>query len=68
MHRCVREFSIAIVFGIAIAAMAAPAEAMPVFAQAYGVKCNVCHTQVPALNTYGRYIQRTGYAAMDPKV
>lgn len=43
-------------------------EAMPVFAQAYGVKCSVCHTQVPALNTYGRYVQRTGYASLDPKV
>ena len=45
-----------------------PAPAMPVFAQAYGVKCNVCHTQVPALNTYGRYVQRTGYASLDPNV
>ncbi len=44
------------------------AEAMPPFAQAYGVKCNVCHTQVPALNTYGRYVQRTGYASLDPHV
>jgi hypothetical protein len=41
---------------------------MPPFAQAYGVKCNVCHTQVPALNTYGRYVQRTGYASLDPHV
>ncbi|MBV8490653.1 MAG: hypothetical protein JO199_09000 [Candidatus Eremiobacteraeota bacterium] len=44
------------------------APAMPPFAQAYGVKCNVCHTQVPALNTYGRYVQRTGYASLDPHV
>ncbi|MBV9233018.1 MAG: hypothetical protein JO030_03155 [Candidatus Eremiobacteraeota bacterium] len=42
--------------------------AMPPFAQAYGVKCNVCHTQVPALNTYGRYVQRTGYSSLDPHV
>ena len=47
---------------LAIAAAAAaglmaglrPAAAMPPFAQAYGVKCTVCHTMVPALNTYGR--------------
>ena len=45
-----------------------PAAAMPPFAQAYGVKCSVCHTQVPALNTYGRYVQRTGYASLDPHV
>jgi hypothetical protein len=41
---------------------------MPNFAQAYGVQCSVCHTQVPALNAYGRYIQRTGYAALNPHV
>jgi hypothetical protein len=41
---------------------------MPVFAQAYGIKCSVCHTQVPALNTYGRYVQRTGYSSLDPHV
>lgn len=46
----------------------ARSDAMPVFAQAYGVKCSVCHTQVPALNTYGRYVQRTGYASLDPRV
>ncbi|HEX5275496.1 MAG TPA: hypothetical protein VFW34_09505 [Candidatus Rubrimentiphilum sp.] len=41
------------------------ADAMPPFAQAYGVDCNTCHTMVPALNSYGRYIQRTGFAALD---
>lgn len=41
---------------------------MPPFAQAYGVKCSVCHTQVPALNAYGRYVQRTGYSSLDPHV
>jgi len=44
------------------------ARAMPPFAQAYGVSCSTCHTQVPALNAYGRYVQRTGYASLDPKV
>jgi hypothetical protein len=44
------------------------AVAMPVFARAYGVKCSVCHTQVPALNAYGRYVQRTGYSSLDPNV
>ncbi len=41
--------------------------ATPVFAQAYGLSCTVCHTQMPVLNAFGRYIQRTGYAAMDRK-
>jgi hypothetical protein len=42
-------------------------EAMPVFAQAYGLDCKACHTQVPSLNAYGRYIQRTMYSALDPE-
>jgi hypothetical protein len=42
--------------------------AMPPFAQAYGVSCSRCHTQVPLLNSYGRYIQRTGYASLDRTV
>jgi hypothetical protein len=44
------------------------ARAMPPFAQAYGVKCELCHTQVPQLNAYGRYVQRSGYASLDPHV
>lgn len=40
-------------------------QAMPTFAEAYGVSCNLCHTQVPLLNAYGRYVQRTGYASLD---
>ena len=42
--------------------------AMPTFAQALGVDCKTCHTEVPSLNSYGRYIQRTMYAAIDPTV
>lgn len=40
--------------------------AMPVFAQAYGLDCKACHTEVPSLNAYGRYVQRTMYAGLDP--
>jgi hypothetical protein len=43
-----------------------PTQAMPPFAQAYGMNCEVCHTAVPALNAYGRYVQRTGYSSLDP--
>jgi hypothetical protein len=39
--------------------------AMPEFAQATGLQCSACHTMVPLLNAYGRYVQRTGYAAID---
>ena len=52
--------------GALLLSSGAQALAMPMFAQAYGVKCTVCHTQVPALNSYGRYVQRTGYASLDP--
>jgi len=39
-----------------------PVQAMPNFARALGVSCQTCHTMVPALNAYGRYLQRTFYA------
>ena len=42
-----------------------PSLALPTFAKAYGMNCDVCHTTVPQLNSYGRYVQRTGYAALD---
>jgi len=41
-------------------------EAMPPFAQALKVDCSNCHTSVPALNAFGRFVQRTGYGALDP--
>ena len=59
----------AIVALVASAIFAAPRTvtlAMPTFSQAYGVECSTCHTAVPALNAYGRYLQRTGFATLDP--
>jgi hypothetical protein len=44
------------------------AQAMPMFGKAYGVQCSTCHTVVPALNAYGRYVQRTGYASLNRQV
>jgi hypothetical protein len=41
--------------------------ATPVFAQAYGLGCTACHTQMPTLNAFGRYIQRSAYAPLNPK-
>src|SRR5262252_285873 len=49
-------------------ATSGPASAMPNFAQAYAVPCSYCHVQIPALNAYGRWVQRTGYAALNPHV
>jgi hypothetical protein len=42
--------------------------AMPIFAKAYGIQCSVCHTVVPALNAYGRYVQATGYSSLNRDV
>lgn len=57
---------------IAVAALAvsatSTAQAMPVFAKAYGLQCSTCHTVVPALNAYGRYVQRTGYSSLNREV
>lgn len=53
---------------IIILATTKSARAMPNFAQAYGIKCSECHIQIPALNAYGRYVQRTGYAGLNPHV
>lgn len=36
-------------------------DAMPPFAQAVGQNCTLCHTMMPGLNAYGRYILRTFY-------
>jgi mono/diheme cytochrome c family protein len=44
------------------------AVALPTFAQAYQVDCSVCHTMVPALNAYGRYVQSTAFGALDPAI
>lgn len=61
-----KRFMLAALIGsVAAFASAGVASAMPPFAQAYGMRCEVCHTQVPALNAYGRYVQRTGYASLD---
>lgn len=37
---------------------------MPPFAQAEGQNCSLCHTMMPGLNAYGRYILRTFYGAI----
>src|SRR5579872_689255 len=49
-----------------IPSLARQTDAMPTFAQAYGLDCKVCHSEVPSLNAYGRYVQRTMYAGLDP--
>jgi hypothetical protein len=58
-------------FGLLVPGMfAAPKaiQAMPTFAQATGLKCSACHTMVPLLNAYGRYVQRTAYSAIPRQI
>jgi len=65
----VRRLVLASIFPLlALVASARSAGAMPVFAEAYGYDCSKCHIQVPALNSYGRYVQRTEYEALDRHV
>ncbi len=64
----IRALAIAAVALGAMLACSRPAYAMPPFAQAYGVDCSVCHTEVPALNAHGRYVQRSGYDVLDHSV
>jgi len=61
-----RYLLLAAFIGMALAPK--PALALPTFAQAYHVDCSLCHSFVPALNAYGRYVQSTGFGALDPKV
>jgi hypothetical protein len=60
-----RALSVAAVALCGMALSTARASALPTFAKAYGVQCSVCHTVPPQLNAYGRYVQRTGYAALE---
>ncbi|MBV8074132.1 MAG: hypothetical protein JO140_01795 [Candidatus Eremiobacteraeota bacterium] len=69
MHRRYYIVALALALGLIFFAPAGirRSDAMPVFAQAYGLDCKVCHTMVPALNAYGRYVQRSMYGALDPE-
>ena len=70
LHRDLSIFACTVIlaFIVAIFCASRPAQSMPNFGQAYGVQCSECHTQIPGLNAYGRYVQRTGYAALNPHV
>jgi hypothetical protein len=57
-----------IAFAAIMLAMSRPAQSMPNFGQAYAIKCSYCHIQIPALNAYGRWVQRTGYSGLNPHV
>lgn len=42
-------------------AFAAPARAIPIFAQRYRLHCGACHSVLPELNAFGNYFRMHGY-------
>src|SRR5579872_6194159 len=50
---------LALVAGIITAA--APAAALPIFAERYGFRCSACHTAVPELNAFGNAFRQAGF-------
>jgi hypothetical protein len=60
--------ALASVLGLSLFLVPRPAYALPTFAQAYQIDCSACHTMVPALNAYGRFVQSTAFGALDPAI
>jgi len=60
--------SIALLASALLGPLKQQAAALPTFAQAYHMDCSACHTMVPALNAYGRFVQSTAYGALDASV
>jgi hypothetical protein len=46
---------------------AAPARAIPIFAQRYHFRCGQCHSVLPELNAFGNYFRSHGYRLPLPK-
>ncbi len=45
----------------ALAALRAPADALPLFARKYGMPCTSCHLAAPRLNVFGMHFKQNGY-------
>lgn len=55
------KFSVAALTALFIALAAAPAPAIPIFAQRYHLRCGQCHSVLPELNAFGNYFRSHGY-------
>lgn len=66
MKRTLWALSVGTCLGLVGFGLYAPqrTEAMPPFAQAAGQNCSLCHTMMPGLNAYGRYVLRTFYSGL----
>lgn len=51
----------AVTAAILFSAFAAPARAIPIFAQRYRLHCGACHSVLPELNGFGNYFRTHGY-------
>ncbi len=45
----------------ALAALAPPSSALPLFARRYGMPCSSCHLAAPRLNVFGMHFKQNGY-------
>ena len=50
--------AIAVAFFVLVCA---PAQAIPIFAQRYHLRCGQCHSVLPELNAFGNYFRSHGY-------
>jgi len=62
-----RNSLIALAFIAAWLLAAAPARAIPLFAERYRLQCESCHTVIPELNAFGKYFREHGYILATPK-
>ncbi len=58
-------FAAAIFTGVSL--NAAPAQAIPIFAQRYALQCGACHSVLPELNAFGNFFRNHGYRLPLPK-
>ncbi|HEY0971530.1 MAG TPA: hypothetical protein VGE02_11240, partial [Gemmatimonadales bacterium] len=56
-----RSVHVAVLAGLALAASATPAEAIPAFARKYRTTCATCHSPVPRLNAFGERFAENGF-------
>ena len=59
-------FTLALFFALAVLGTA-PAQAIPLFAQRYQLRCTACHSVLPELNGFGVAFRRNGYRLGLPK-
>jgi hypothetical protein len=55
------RFVAALGLGLALAATARSASAVPLFAQRYHLRCETCHSVLPELNAFGNAFRDNGY-------